>query len=419
MFQGKLIKYHRTRKKMTQKELATGICSVSYLSKIENETIEPSEDVLQLLGDRLHISLDMQEDNEDIEERILNWNDLIKNKNYEKAHEEYNNLQKIYHGTNNRSIKYLFLTIEFGYLLTFENDNRIVAAHYKQLREMKELFPPLTNYYFHKLESLYFYNRNDLINALEALKEAEEVYPAVNVTDSTLYYNLAIFYNRTDQLYKSLHYAFKSLRETQANFDFHMITGTLILLGSLYIRIGEYDYAEREFLKLKKEEARLNSDFTALTYHNLGYIYYQQKKYEQAIHHLNIALENSNTVSQVDTIYVLCLIYYTVQNDKLFENTLELGKKLANKKTSNRSIYKFYILETKKNKQVYHSTVINKIENEIIPYFKEAGEQQELLRLYKLLGDVYFHNRQYKKAGEYYQLTHQYYSNTFMIEDYI
>ncbi|SET04628.1 Tetratricopeptide repeat-containing protein [Salinibacillus kushneri] len=420
MFQGKLIKYHRTRKEMTQKELAAGICSVSYLSKIENETIEPSQDVLSLLGERLHITLDIQEDSQDVEKRILEWYNHIKDNDYKRAQSEYKNLQKIYQGTNNHVIKYLFLTIEFGYLLAFEKDNKIITSHYRQLREMQELFNPLTYYYFHKLESIYFYNKNDLVSALESLKEAEKVYPSIDLIDLSLYYNLAVYYSRADQLYKSLHNAFKALHEAQMNYDLTTITKTFILISTLYIRIGEYGFAENELLKLKKEELNITPQYKSLIYHNLGYIYYQQKKYEKAIQHLRDSLEQSESEEeQAETIYVLSLVYYTILDLDQFEETVKFGLDLAEKINSRRYLYKFYIIEAKKNQQIYDTQFIEKLQKEIIPYFKESGDQYELLRLYKLIGDIHFHNRQYKKAGEYYQLTHQFYSNTFRVEDYL
>lgn len=43
---GKQVFYKRLQQKMTQEELCQGICSVSYLSKIENGKIEASEEIL-------------------------------------------------------------------------------------------------------------------------------------------------------------------------------------------------------------------------------------------------------------------------------------------------------------------------------------------------------------------------------------
>ena len=52
---GLLIKMARIQQNMKQVSLAKGICSTSYLSKIENNQTIPSEDVLQLLLERLEL----------------------------------------------------------------------------------------------------------------------------------------------------------------------------------------------------------------------------------------------------------------------------------------------------------------------------------------------------------------------------
>lgn len=45
---GKIIKIERQRKNIRQDELAIGICSPSYLSKIETGSAFPSEEILKL-----------------------------------------------------------------------------------------------------------------------------------------------------------------------------------------------------------------------------------------------------------------------------------------------------------------------------------------------------------------------------------
>jgi len=53
---GLLIKMSRIQQNMKQITLAKGICSTSYLSKIENNQTVPSEDVLHLLLNRLNLN---------------------------------------------------------------------------------------------------------------------------------------------------------------------------------------------------------------------------------------------------------------------------------------------------------------------------------------------------------------------------
>ena len=55
---GQLIKLERQRQNMKQEYLASGICVPSYLSRIENGLVIPSEDIQQHLVKRLNIPVD-------------------------------------------------------------------------------------------------------------------------------------------------------------------------------------------------------------------------------------------------------------------------------------------------------------------------------------------------------------------------
>ncbi|AEW53757.1 transcriptional activator [Bacillus cereus F837/76] len=71
---GKQVFYKRLQQKMTQEELCQGICSVSYLSKIENGKIEASEEILQLLCARLEIAVtDLRDVEEDVKGKLDEW----------------------------------------------------------------------------------------------------------------------------------------------------------------------------------------------------------------------------------------------------------------------------------------------------------------------------------------------------------
>lgn len=55
---GKQIKQLRIERKLTQRELAKGVCSQAELSKIENGKTIPTIDLVQRLSQKLHISMD-------------------------------------------------------------------------------------------------------------------------------------------------------------------------------------------------------------------------------------------------------------------------------------------------------------------------------------------------------------------------
>ena len=52
---GQTIKFFRQLNNMNQDTLAVGICTTSYLSRIENGLVEPNETVYRMLFERLHL----------------------------------------------------------------------------------------------------------------------------------------------------------------------------------------------------------------------------------------------------------------------------------------------------------------------------------------------------------------------------
>ena len=63
-YQGYLIYRTRIQRNWSQAGLCKGICAVSYLSKIETGKAEPSEEILQLLMDRLDLKCDKRTEQE-------------------------------------------------------------------------------------------------------------------------------------------------------------------------------------------------------------------------------------------------------------------------------------------------------------------------------------------------------------------
>ena len=77
---GSIIKFNRINKNISQKELSKGICVPSYLSRIENGELHPSEDVISVIFNRL--GLDFNDSKEFIEEGIECLKEFFDNLNY-------------------------------------------------------------------------------------------------------------------------------------------------------------------------------------------------------------------------------------------------------------------------------------------------------------------------------------------------
>ena len=77
---GSIIKFNRINNNISQKELSKGICVPSYLSRIENGELLPSEDVLSIIFSRLGLKFN---DSPDFVNKGVNYlKEFFNNLNY-------------------------------------------------------------------------------------------------------------------------------------------------------------------------------------------------------------------------------------------------------------------------------------------------------------------------------------------------
>ncbi|MGB2992656.1 MAG: helix-turn-helix transcriptional regulator, partial [Paenisporosarcina sp.] len=110
---GHVIKLERIRNNMKQITLAQGICTPSYLSKIENNSIVPSQEVIDLLLNRLELS-------------------ITQNKNLDDE-------------------SYLKHIKEIYFNAVMNKDRELVAQQLKEINNERYMFSDSTNYYTYQL----------------------------------------------------------------------------------------------------------------------------------------------------------------------------------------------------------------------------------------------------------------------------
>src|SRR4051794_15688627 len=125
---GHLIRAERVRQEMKQVVLAKGICTPSYLSKIERNLIEPSEEVVTLLFDRLGMDFNKLQKNDhkvEIEfEKLLkkSYKEVVtkRDKNFTKQQLDY--LEQHNPLFENQSLYYTYLLITLRFRIILGND---------------------------------------------------------------------------------------------------------------------------------------------------------------------------------------------------------------------------------------------------------------------------------------------------------
>ncbi len=150
---GYLIKKERINKKMKQIWLAKGICSVSYLSKIENGQTSASQEILCLLAERLEIvtdSFDPHTEDSFIKSLSISYKEYLTKKNNDGVQLFVNARDKKYVFNCRRNHNtYNLLLIRF---LLINNEDR------STIRKELEFSELLLSEYSNKEKYLYYIN---------------------------------------------------------------------------------------------------------------------------------------------------------------------------------------------------------------------------------------------------------------------
>ena len=272
---GEKISYYRKKLCLTQEQLATGICSVSYLSKIENGVVIPSDEIINLLAEKLQITLNLntQENFEKVKELLEDWYRIILSRNQEEAiiyekiiNEHMNTIED-----PSLHIQYSLFSLRYNLLLRDMNSSKALIKH---LKSVQNNFSIEHSYYFNFFCGLFEYLDNNLLVSLEFFCKSEKLGKKINKDDPYLFYLISLVYSKLHHISLAIHYSNIALDKFNQNIDYiHIIDASTILVIN-YIRTEMYDKAEKKLFQLLKLSRKLNNEYLISNiYHNLGYLY--------------------------------------------------------------------------------------------------------------------------------------------------
>jgi transcriptional regulator with XRE-family HTH domain len=405
---GSKLKFFRIQKNLKQEDLARGIISVSYLSKIENNLTTPSEEVLRLLCERLGVSLIEQQDDTVLTE-LLAWYKLMVTSESEEIKRRYEAVSEKIHSVNTKTYMY-FVLFELRYYLYLKNTEQSKIL-IEKLQQFMDIFDIQMHYYFQKFYSIYEYRLNNFVQALNHLKIAEKLLQRNSnfekAEEADLYYLFGLTYSQTMKVPLSITYTTKALHEFQAIYDFKRSAECQVLLGICYRRIGEYDRSEESYLLAQKLSESLNNMYLqALIYHNLGKLYSIQDNHMEAIKEYEKSYylkRDDNPLSKLNSVYCILLEYDKMGEHLECRKWLQTGKSLLNEpKDAIEYHYYFSIHECILSGDYEKFDHI--FQEEALPYF-QAKDLKEPLIIYAERLAVYFEaSYKYKKASYYYSL---------------
>ncbi|MTW86308.1 helix-turn-helix domain-containing protein [Virgibacillus dakarensis] len=407
---GSYIKLHRIKQEMTQAELAEGIVSFAYLSKIENGKTEASPEVISLLCTRLGIQLDNEKDIT-IKNKCQEWySQLFEVNDKDEIERGYNELEALMEDTHSESMV-MFEIHKIRYFLIL---GRYEAAltQINSLADLSSTFDSLHQFYWYKFKGNYNSQVGEFNQAMRMYKLAEEKLNHLELAESEiadLQYTISVTHSKLRNTLDSIEYANKALDVFQRNYNFLRCAQCHIMLGISYRRLKMYDKAIKNH-NLAKHLGKLNHNkkIMQLVNQNLGYLHSAKGDTKDAIYFYEQVADDDdiNIIERIAATTSLIKEYYTIHNLEQTRNMIEKSLQLLGSSYKNEE-YKlfYYIIHTydyalKKENDQFESIVIK----EFIPYLKKNKDYANLVTYSTMIARHFEDNRCYKDAVKYYKL---------------
>ena len=401
---GRLIKYHRQQQKLKQDDVAFGICTPSYLSRIENGVVIAEYPLYEQLFARLGVNLAANEQQERqqltqlelIYEKLLSNEDLSANEM-----EQLDAKQTAMYSFEFQIIQQL---IHCRYLLSIKEDDKA--------REILKGIEPLITWRNDRVTELYvaitafahlsFHEYEELANREQQLHCAQYLTNAHLFEQANYQYHLAFANHRSYSFQKALQHIEMSCSLFSHQYKPLFQLKLYSMKGVIYNDLSQFQEALKEFeagLDLLKhvESIQTPMQFSSL-YNNIAYCYECQSDFSKASAHYKLANEYEEDLHSVINWMRTCL----QQNDTVQLKTL-LEKYPQSMFTVQHHLYQRQLIEYVVNYEFTLST-LKQLEEQAFEHFKEQQYYSLILFYTPLWGQFYEQLHAYKQASHCYKL---------------
>ncbi|WNB92566.1 helix-turn-helix transcriptional regulator [Bacillus sp. NEB1478] len=409
---GEKIRYFRRIKNLSQQELAAGICSIPYLSKIENSVTEPSEKIKQHLAERLEIKLDSINENE-VLSKYVDLFYLLYQRDYQAADLKFHTFLE----TPSESVEEEILTKIFKsiYILMTSQETLTVQVLLNEAAYIDHMIKGEKAFYYLLARGLHSYYLKEFEESFNYFLKAEQRLDNNRFLEwekGYLFYLIALSAN---QLYKNivaLEYTKRALEIFEKTYSFKRCADCRIILAIIHLRIKNFDESTKHLLLAETIANTFNDDvLRGAIYQNLGSIATHKGESDKAIefYFQSLKAKKKQPVSfQLTTMYTLMKEYEKIDRPNeglaLVNTALELVK--------GNPVFQGFELHFMYFKHVFtyrdlHEVKIKFMINELIPYFEQRNEWLFLAQYYPIIGKYFENNQKYKQASLYYSATYE------------
>ncbi|WP_432357169.1 tetratricopeptide repeat protein [Sporosarcina sp. UB5] len=410
---GHLIRAERIRQDMKQVVLAKGICTPSYLSKIERNQIEPSDDITVLLMERLGMDPGkLQENDEETEiefEKMLleTYRDVLTTRDSNFTREKLEYLEQNAPLFENDSLHFTYSLITFRLNMMVRIDSEKLKQEINILEESIDNFDVYQLYLFHLNKGLFCYNTGNVKMAIqyyELILQKLESLPLGEWEKAEFNYIIAVFYASDGHTFNSIDHARRALIFFREHLMMSRVLECYILIGISYKRSDKFQDALEAYSKAMQisEEFNLQSE-KGIIYHNIGTLNGAMGNSTEAIQYYEKSIDHKIDSSE-KLITIQCLIEeYSKMNEKnLVTEWANKGLALYHQIQDENQVSYFHHFGLYKSLHSKEGLSVE-IAEAAIQHFKEIQDFRYIHKYCIALAEWYYYNRKYKLASIYYR----------------
>jgi HTH-type transcriptional regulator, quorum sensing regulator NprR len=408
---GKVIYYHRRKQNKTQEQLCQGICSVTHLSKIENNVKEANPKTLQLLCERLHISIEEENKKSELVKHKLDiFYETMERLNQEKAAHFLKELQECKEYVHCTDMIYLYELYMLRYYLLLDDFSAFEKSS-QGIHKYLSKFTPFEAYVWNLLQAIYYGKKEQFSQALLFLTKIEAQAEQYQARISEYYYFRSALHGHLCHYSLSIHYAYKALHVFQQTNNLLRMVHIKMILAVNFIYIGEFEKGKEKLgHTLSDAEMLQDTETKALSLHNLGFLYYRQGKLGESLDYYSQALQHKekNTASYYITISYLAEALITFsQNDKAAELLSEVLDSFQDQKSPRYIELKILYLEASGAKKM----LIQYIIKHGLPIIEHQMNIDRGMKYLQMVASYYEEKQDYASANHYLHICNQYLKN--------
>ncbi|GAA0316961.1 tetratricopeptide repeat protein [Bacillus carboniphilus] len=402
------IRSYRIQKNITQEELANGIVSTSYLSKIENGSVEPSQEVLNLLYERLGVDLqEINPKNISIQIKKCYRNILLGNETL--ATDELSRLKQkgsLYE----KKFEIKIQLLESRILINQQDLDGALRLLSKYDRN-QESFSIAAKRFYHINKGLIDYYSGNFVDSNAHFLMAEKLIDELsdNLEIGEIYYFIALTYSQLQKASHSIESTKKALKVYQSTYLQKKCVYCHILLGINYRKIREWDQAEESYQWARTICENFNyHEILDSVEQNLGFLYEKKQDHMKALqcymNSLRYKQKNQDHSGMILTYMSIVRLYYEKENSREAAYWMEKASSIFAEELN---LSKDIFIQYKVYKSLLSSDSDDELEEylskEVIPYYTENKSYENIVTYSTILSKLYEKKSRYKPAGVYWK----------------